>query len=110
MVDSFHYHENIVKSIFFSPFLPTSLQYTSNPVLCYCFTPVQTIISDSAPGQGSDGKGETKGKKTSNKPLKILEEDDEDLSALRDPSEKVGGPLTHAERSLVLPHGGAHQG
>uniref|UniRef100_A0A8C5AVN9 Oxidoreductase GLYR1 n=1 Tax=Gadus morhua TaxID=8049 RepID=A0A8C5AVN9_GADMO len=30
--------------------------------------------------QGSDGKGETKGKKTSNKPLKILEEDDEDLS------------------------------
>ncbi|XP_030205037.1 cytokine-like nuclear factor N-PAC isoform X2 [Gadus morhua] len=38
--------------------------------------------------QGSDGKGETKGKKTSNKPLKILEEDDEDLSALRDPSEK----------------------
>ena len=43
------------------------------------------------PAQGSEGKGDAKGKKTSNKPLKILEEDDEDLSALRDPSEKVGG-------------------
>ncbi|XP_035510110.1 putative oxidoreductase GLYR1 isoform X1 [Morone saxatilis] len=38
--------------------------------------------------QNSDGKGESKGKKTPNKPLKILEEDDEDLSALKDPSEK----------------------
>ncbi|KAG7279432.1 hypothetical protein CRUP_038205 [Coryphaenoides rupestris] len=38
--------------------------------------------------QCSDGKGEAKGKKAPNKPLKILEEDDEDLSALRDPSEK----------------------
>lgn len=39
--------------------------------------------------QNSDGKGDSKGKKASNKPLKILEEDDEDLSALKDPSEKV---------------------
>uniref|UniRef100_A0A3Q3W7J6 Cytokine-like nuclear factor N-PAC n=1 Tax=Mola mola TaxID=94237 RepID=A0A3Q3W7J6_MOLML len=30
--------------------------------------------------QNSDGKGDSKGKKASNKPLKILEEDDEDLS------------------------------
>uniref|UniRef100_A0A8C6S6Q4 Cytokine-like nuclear factor N-PAC n=1 Tax=Neogobius melanostomus TaxID=47308 RepID=A0A8C6S6Q4_9GOBI len=35
--------------------------------------------------QNSEGKGESKGKK---KPLKILDEDDEDLSALKDPSEK----------------------
>nr|XP_046270974.1 putative oxidoreductase GLYR1 isoform X1 [Scatophagus argus] len=38
--------------------------------------------------QNLDGKGDSKGKKASNKPLKILEEDDEDLSALKDPSEK----------------------
>uniref|UniRef100_A0A665U334 Cytokine-like nuclear factor N-PAC n=1 Tax=Echeneis naucrates TaxID=173247 RepID=A0A665U334_ECHNA len=38
--------------------------------------------------QNSDSKGDSKGKKASNKPLKILEEDDEDLSALKDPSEK----------------------
>ncbi|XP_035771081.1 putative oxidoreductase GLYR1 [Neolamprologus brichardi] len=38
--------------------------------------------------QNSDGKGDSKGKKTPNKPLKILDEDDEDLSALKDPSEK----------------------
>ncbi|KAF0032155.1 hypothetical protein F2P81_014445 [Scophthalmus maximus] len=38
--------------------------------------------------QNADGKGDSKGKKTPNKPLKILEEDDEDLSALKDPSEK----------------------
>ncbi|XP_047215628.1 putative oxidoreductase GLYR1 isoform X2 [Girardinichthys multiradiatus] len=38
--------------------------------------------------QNSDCKGDSKAKKTSNKPLKILEEDDEDLSALKDPSEK----------------------
>ncbi|XP_075938263.1 cytokine-like nuclear factor N-PAC isoform X3 [Anarhichas minor] len=38
--------------------------------------------------QNSDGKGDSKGKKSPNKPLKILEEDDEDLSALKDPSEK----------------------
>uniref|UniRef100_A0A669C1V1 Cytokine-like nuclear factor N-PAC n=1 Tax=Oreochromis niloticus TaxID=8128 RepID=A0A669C1V1_ORENI len=30
--------------------------------------------------QNSDGKGDSKGKKTPNKPLKILDEDDEDLS------------------------------
>ncbi|XP_064820324.1 cytokine-like nuclear factor N-PAC isoform X7 [Oncorhynchus masou masou] len=38
--------------------------------------------------QNSEGKGDSKGKKTPTKPLKILEEDDEDLSALKDPSEK----------------------
>ncbi|XP_061702359.1 cytokine-like nuclear factor N-PAC isoform X2 [Syngnathoides biaculeatus] len=38
--------------------------------------------------QNSEGKGDSKGKKTPKKPLKILDEDDEDLSALRDPSEK----------------------
>ncbi|XP_031675811.1 putative oxidoreductase GLYR1 isoform X5 [Oncorhynchus kisutch] len=38
--------------------------------------------------QSSEGKGDSKGKKTPTKPLKILEEDDEDLSALKDPSEK----------------------
>ncbi|XP_034082363.1 putative oxidoreductase GLYR1 isoform X6 [Gymnodraco acuticeps] len=41
--------------------------------------------------QNSDSKAESKGKKTRNKPLKILEEDDEDLSALKDPSEKDTG-------------------
>lgn len=39
--------------------------------------------------QNSDGKGDSKVKKGPLKPLKILEEDDEDLSALKDPSEKV---------------------
>lgn len=43
--------------------------------------------------QNADGKGDSKGKKTPNKPLKILEEDDEDLSALKDPSEKVSSTL-----------------
>ncbi|XP_055008363.1 cytokine-like nuclear factor N-PAC isoform X3 [Periophthalmus magnuspinnatus] len=38
--------------------------------------------------QNSEGKAESKGKK---KPLKILDEDDEDLSALKDPSEKDSG-------------------
>uniref|UniRef100_A0AAY5K0I5 Cytokine-like nuclear factor N-PAC n=1 Tax=Esox lucius TaxID=8010 RepID=A0AAY5K0I5_ESOLU len=38
--------------------------------------------------QSSEGKGDAKGKKSPTKPLKILEEDDEDLSALKDPSEK----------------------
>ncbi|XP_077474309.1 cytokine-like nuclear factor N-PAC isoform X2 [Stigmatopora argus] len=38
--------------------------------------------------QNFEGKGDSKGKKTPKKPLKILDEDDEDLSALRDPSEK----------------------
>lgn len=41
--------------------------------------------------QNSDGKADSKGKKIPSKPLKILEEDDEDLSALKDPSEKVSG-------------------
>jgi len=59
----------------------------------HCFAPVQQSICACSPGQCSDGKGEAKGKKAPNKPLKILEEDDEDLSALRDPSEKVGGVL-----------------
>lgn len=39
--------------------------------------------------QNSDNKNDSKGKKGPSKPLKILEEDDEDLSALKDPSEKV---------------------
>lgn len=39
--------------------------------------------------QNADGKGDSKAKKGPLKPLKILEEDDEDLSALKDPSEKV---------------------
>lgn len=39
--------------------------------------------------QNSDSKSDSKGKKGPSKPLKILEEDDEDLSALKDPSEKV---------------------
>uniref|UniRef100_A0AAQ4RV75 Cytokine-like nuclear factor N-PAC n=1 Tax=Gasterosteus aculeatus aculeatus TaxID=481459 RepID=A0AAQ4RV75_GASAC len=34
--------------------------------------------------QNSDGKGDSKGRKTPTKPLKILEEDDEDLSDLTD--------------------------
>nr|XP_020463897.1 putative oxidoreductase GLYR1 isoform X2 [Monopterus albus] len=38
--------------------------------------------------QNSDYKADSKGKKAASKPLKILEEDDEDLSALKDPSEK----------------------
>lgn len=41
--------------------------------------------------QNSDSKSDSKGKKGPSKPLKILEEDDEDLSALKDPSEKVSG-------------------
>lgn len=42
-----------------------------------------------------------KGKKTPNKPLKILEEDDEDLSALKDPSEKVSRTLPSYQRQLT---------
>ncbi|KAM3597789.1 uncharacterized protein V6R79_009224 [Siganus canaliculatus] len=38
--------------------------------------------------QNADSKADSKGKKAPSKPLKILEEDDEDLSALKDPSEK----------------------
>jgi hypothetical protein len=49
--------------------------------------------------QSSEGKGDSKGKKTPTKPLKILEEDDEDLSALKDPSEKVSSG--HSEVHLV---------
>lgn len=49
--------------------------------------------------QNADGKGDSKGKKTPTKPLKILEEDDEDLSALRDPSEKVSTALNCCEHS-----------
>lgn len=44
--------------------------------------------------QNSDCKGDSKVKKGPLKPLKILEEDDEDLSALKDPSEKVSISLT----------------
>lgn len=50
-------------------------------------------------GQNSEGKAESKGKKASNKPLKILDEDDEDLSALKDPSEKVSGALMNSKPS-----------
>lgn len=50
--------------------------------------------------KNSDGKGDAKGKKTPNKPLKILDEDDEDLSALKDPSEKVSSDAT--EDNCVL--------
>ncbi|XP_055754458.1 cytokine-like nuclear factor N-PAC isoform X2 [Salvelinus fontinalis] len=53
--------------------------------------------------QSSEGKGDSKGKKTPTKPLKILEEDDEDLSALKDPSEK---DLTDSEPSSVERLGG----
>uniref|UniRef100_A0A671UP74 Cytokine-like nuclear factor N-PAC n=1 Tax=Sparus aurata TaxID=8175 RepID=A0A671UP74_SPAAU len=52
--------------------------------------------------QNSDGKGDSKGKKTSNKPLKILEEDDEDLSALKDPSEKASLSLPYEINSVDL--------
>lgn len=45
--------------------------------------------------QNSDGKGDSKVKKGPVKPLKILEEDDEDLSALKDPSEKVSISLIY---------------
>ncbi|XP_056262633.1 cytokine-like nuclear factor N-PAC isoform X5 [Pseudoliparis swirei] len=57
----------------------------------------------------SESKGDSKGKKTPTKPLKILEEEDEDLSALKDPSEKDltdsdperPGPGLTRESSLV---------
>lgn len=51
--------------------------------------------------QNSDSKGDSKGKKAANKPLKILEEDDEDLSALKDPSEKVSRTLTSLKHCPV---------
>ncbi|KAK7938827.1 hypothetical protein WMY93_002153 [Mugilogobius chulae] len=46
---------------------------------------VEDYLKKKNKDQNSDGKAESKGKK---KPLKILDEDDEDLSALKDPSEK----------------------
>lgn len=52
--------------------------------------------------KNSEGKGDSKGKKTPKKPLKILDEDDEDLSALRDPSEKVSKPLTEQDKKNLL--------
>ncbi|XP_061568867.1 cytokine-like nuclear factor N-PAC isoform X3 [Cololabis saira] len=51
--------------------------------------------------QNSDSKGDAKGKKGSNKPLKILEEDDEDLSALKDPSEKAVKDDPHFHHFLL---------
>ncbi|XP_059203867.1 cytokine-like nuclear factor N-PAC isoform X3 [Centropristis striata] len=52
--------------------------------------------------QNSDGKGDSKGKKTANKPLKILEEDDEDLSALKDPSEKPASSMEPISKRLKI--------
>ncbi|XP_062293969.1 cytokine-like nuclear factor N-PAC isoform X3 [Scomber scombrus] len=52
--------------------------------------------------QNSDGKGDSKGKKTPNKPLKILEEDDEDLSALKDPSEKPASSMEPISKRLKI--------
>ncbi|XP_037331922.1 cytokine-like nuclear factor N-PAC isoform X6 [Pungitius pungitius] len=52
--------------------------------------------------QNSDGKGDSKGKKTPTKPLKILEEDDEDLSALKDPSEKPASSMEPISKRLKI--------
>ncbi|XP_034045997.1 putative oxidoreductase GLYR1 isoform X2 [Thalassophryne amazonica] len=52
--------------------------------------------------QNSDGKGESKGKKVQNKPLKILEEDDEDLSTLKDPSEKPASSMEPISKRLKI--------
>ncbi|XP_076000126.1 cytokine-like nuclear factor N-PAC isoform X6 [Genypterus blacodes] len=52
--------------------------------------------------QHSDGKGDSKGKKTPNKPLKILDEDDEDLSALKDPSEKPASSMEPISKRLKI--------
>ncbi|XP_034566540.1 putative oxidoreductase GLYR1 isoform X3 [Notolabrus celidotus] len=52
--------------------------------------------------QNSDSKGESKGKKTPNKPLKILEEEDEDLSALKDPSEKPASSMEPISKRLKI--------
>ncbi|XP_071380307.1 cytokine-like nuclear factor N-PAC isoform X5 [Centroberyx affinis] len=52
--------------------------------------------------QNSDGKGDSKGKKTPSKPLKILEEDDEDLSALKDPSEKPASSMEPISKRLKI--------
>lgn len=66
----------------------------SNPAQLFFCCPA--VASDSITSnsnlsfqQNADGKGDSKVKKGPLKPLKILEEDDEDLSALKDPSEKV---------------------
>uniref|UniRef100_H3CXX2 Cytokine-like nuclear factor N-PAC n=1 Tax=Tetraodon nigroviridis TaxID=99883 RepID=H3CXX2_TETNG len=50
----------------------------------------------------SDGKGDSKVKKGPLKPLKILEEDDEDLSALKDPSEKPASSLEPISKRLKI--------
>ncbi|XP_064820316.1 cytokine-like nuclear factor N-PAC isoform X9 [Oncorhynchus masou masou] len=52
--------------------------------------------------QNSEGKGDSKGKKTPTKPLKILEEDDEDLSALKDPSEKPASSMEPISKRLKV--------
>ncbi|XP_019747727.1 cytokine-like nuclear factor N-PAC isoform X5 [Hippocampus comes] len=52
--------------------------------------------------QNSEGKGDSKGKKTPKKPLKILDEDDEDLSALRDPSEKPASSMEPISKRLKI--------
>ncbi|XP_036795342.1 cytokine-like nuclear factor N-PAC isoform X6 [Oncorhynchus nerka] len=52
--------------------------------------------------QSSEGKGDSKGKKTPAKPLKILEEDDEDLSALKDPSEKPASSMEPISKRLKI--------
>ncbi|XP_063759513.1 cytokine-like nuclear factor N-PAC isoform X3 [Eleginops maclovinus] len=52
--------------------------------------------------QNSDSKAESKGKKTPTKPLKILEEDDEDLSALKDPSEKPASSMEPISKRLKI--------
>ncbi|XP_053299928.1 cytokine-like nuclear factor N-PAC isoform X4 [Pleuronectes platessa] len=52
--------------------------------------------------QNPEGKGDSKGKKTPNKPLKILEEDDEDLSALKDPSEKPASSMEPISKRLKI--------
>ncbi|XP_030581390.1 cytokine-like nuclear factor N-PAC isoform X4 [Archocentrus centrarchus] len=52
--------------------------------------------------QNSDGKGDSKGKKTPTKPLKILDEDDEDLSALKDPSEKPASSMEPISKRLKI--------
>ncbi|XP_029632507.1 putative oxidoreductase GLYR1 isoform X6 [Salmo trutta] len=52
--------------------------------------------------QSSEGKGDSKGKKTPTKPLKILEEDDEDLSALKDPSEKPASSMEPISKRLKI--------
>ncbi|XP_075888546.1 cytokine-like nuclear factor N-PAC isoform X5 [Nelusetta ayraudi] len=52
--------------------------------------------------QNSDSKSDSKGKKGPSKPLKILEEDDEDLSALKDPSEKPASSMEPISKRLKI--------